>query len=169
MTITRRSAITVTVGRWSPGVVHVRPRRSLSTRFPGWRGGLSAHLPIGGLGFESTRRASSQCLVQNTSAATRNCLPRRFLRAALDLAVALVPARRPSARLHRRVHGGPLCGTSPRYLPSVQRWMALHAATAVAHKRPATTGAPNATCENWPSFVRHQSAVTNLEALISNL
>ena len=27
------------------------------------------------------------------------------------------------------------------------------------------TGAPNATCENWPSFVRHQSVVTNLEAL----
>ena len=105
-------------------MVHVRPRRSLSTRFPGWRGGLSAYLPIGGLGFESTRRASSQCsfLVKNTSAATRNCLPRRFLRAAFDPAVTLVPARRPSARLHRRVHGGPLCGpgaslgTSPRHL-----------------------------------------------------
>ena len=27
------------------------------------------------------------------------------------------------------------------------------------------TGAPNATCENWPSFVRHQSGVTNLEVL----
>ena len=27
------------------------------------------------------------------------------------------------------------------------------------------TGAPNATCENWPSFVRRQSVVTNLEAL----
>ena len=27
------------------------------------------------------------------------------------------------------------------------------------------TGAPNATCENLPSFVRHQSVVTNLEAL----
>ena len=51
----------VTPGRWSLGVVHVRPRRSLSMRFPGWRGGLSAHLPIGGLGFESTRRASFQC------------------------------------------------------------------------------------------------------------
>ena len=34
---------------------------------------------------------------------------------------------------------------------------------------PAGTGALNATCENWPSFVRHQSAVTNLEALISKL
>ena len=31
------------------------------------------------------------------------------------------------------------------------------------------TGAPNATCENWPSFVRHQSGVTNLEVLISKL
>ena len=28
-----------------------------------------------------------------------------------------------------------------------------------------STGAPNATCENWPSFVRHQSVVTNLEVL----
>ena len=31
------------------------------------------------------------------------------------------------------------------------------------------TGAPNATCEHWPSFVRHQSGVTNLEVLISKL
>ena len=29
----------------------------------------------------------------------------------------------------------------------------------------AFTGARNATCENWPSFVRHQSVVTNLEVL----